>query len=445
MCEMKKAIIRTLALGFLALPAFGMASMPGDSVGTKIVNGKAYILYKITKGDNLSQISRQYRVSVASLEEVNEIQGGNIQIGQILMVPSRTAAASLSLQDVAKTENPKPIAPPAPSSSSKNDSPKPQNPVANSGDRKQHIVAKGETLYAISRQYGVSVADIKSWNNLSSDALAEGQKLWIAQAASVEKPSTIVEKPIEKAVIDTPKVTEKPKEEVLVVKDEPVKDVIKSEKITSEPIPAPKIKENSGFHIVRSGETLFGIAKSYGMDVTELKKINRLENATIAEGQELRVKAEPAANSLQGISLSEMLEAASDTAETPKLEKFPDLAVLTAPTKTVISPKAKVEVYKDKSTGKDFKRVEETGIVGKIEDFSTDQTRFYAFHKNLPVGSYLRVDYPQKGQSILVEVISQLPEKDEHVVRLSAKCLDYLMIRDKDAEVRLRYAIPFGN
>ena len=105
---------------------------------------------------------------------------------------------------------------------------------------------------------------------------------------------------------------------------------------------------------------------------------------------------------------------------------------------------AVVTVYKDKSTGVSYKRVEETGRVGAIQDFATDQTRFYAFHRYLPTGSYIRVDYPQKGQSILVEVINQLPEKDPYTVRLSAKCMDYLMIREAGAEVRLRYVIPFG-
>ena len=82
--------------------------------------------------------------------------------------------------------------------------------------------------------------------------------------------------------------------------------------------------------------------------------------------------------------------------------------------------------------------------MGKIEDFSTDQTRFYAFHRYVPIGSYIRVDYPAKGQSILVEVIGTLPEKDSHQVRLSAKCLEYLMVREAGAEVRLRYVVPFA-
>jgi LysM repeat protein len=178
------------------------------------------------------------------------------------------------------------------------------------------------------------------------------------------------------------------------------------------------------------------------MDVSELRKINRLENATIKEGQALRVKADSNENPNQGTSLIDAIEQVQDSA--PKLEQFPDLKVLTAPKATTVPAAAVVTVYKDKSTGVSYKRVEETGRVGTIQDFATDQTRFYAFHRYLPTGSYIRVDYPQKGQSILVEVINQLPEKDPYTVRLSAKCMDYLMIREAGAEVRLRYVIPFG-
>ncbi|MCQ2199946.1 MAG: NlpC/P60 family protein [Paludibacteraceae bacterium] len=43
----------------------------------------------------------------------------------------------------------------------------------------KHIVAKGETLYAISRKYGVSVEDIKQWNGMKDNALSIGKELII--------------------------------------------------------------------------------------------------------------------------------------------------------------------------------------------------------------------------------------------------------------------------
>jgi LysM repeat protein len=47
------------------------------------------------------------------------------------------------------------------------------------GDAKEHTVKQGETLTAIARIHGVSVAALKKANNLTSDILAVGQKLAI--------------------------------------------------------------------------------------------------------------------------------------------------------------------------------------------------------------------------------------------------------------------------
>lgn len=40
-----------------------------------------------------------------------------------------------------------------------------------------HTVTRGDTLYALSRQYGVTVDDLKNWNNLNSDLIRIGQQL----------------------------------------------------------------------------------------------------------------------------------------------------------------------------------------------------------------------------------------------------------------------------
>lgn len=42
-----------------------------------------------------------------------------------------------------------------------------------------HTVAKGETLYRISKQYGVSVQEIKDWNSLADNTIHVGQKLMV--------------------------------------------------------------------------------------------------------------------------------------------------------------------------------------------------------------------------------------------------------------------------
>ena len=43
-----------------------------------------------------------------------------------------------------------------------------------------HTVAKGETLYRISKEYGVSVQDLKAWNRLEDNTIHVGQKLIVS-------------------------------------------------------------------------------------------------------------------------------------------------------------------------------------------------------------------------------------------------------------------------
>ena len=43
-----------------------------------------------------------------------------------------------------------------------------------------HTVAKGETLYRISKEYGVSVQDLKEWNHLADNTIHVGQNLIVS-------------------------------------------------------------------------------------------------------------------------------------------------------------------------------------------------------------------------------------------------------------------------
>lgn len=59
-----------------------------------------------------------------------------------------------------------------------------EDPMATSmmdGSGQSHTVSKGETLFSISRQHGVSVNDLKSWNNLPGNLITPGQKLIVSR------------------------------------------------------------------------------------------------------------------------------------------------------------------------------------------------------------------------------------------------------------------------
>lgn len=133
--------------------------------------------YKVEKGDTLYSISRKYQITVAELRAANNLSENDIiKIGQKLIIPTAdisTAAALLS--DNTKKE-----------SSEKTNTDK----VAAEKEKTQskalenstsvYVVQKGDTLYAIARKCGLTVAELVSLNNMdTSTVIKVGQKLKI--------------------------------------------------------------------------------------------------------------------------------------------------------------------------------------------------------------------------------------------------------------------------
>lgn len=112
--------------------------------------------YTVVKGDTLGKIANDHNISLSNLMEWNQLNHHIIYPGQKL------AVTGSSNMDKVNTE---PKQEPAPSS-----------PVSNITD---YTVQKGDTLSHISVKTGVSVADLKQWNQLTSDIIYVGQKLKI--------------------------------------------------------------------------------------------------------------------------------------------------------------------------------------------------------------------------------------------------------------------------
>lgn len=103
-------------------------------------------------------------------------------------------------------------------------------PIGSSAYGDTHKVRPSETLSHIAARYGVSVADLKRWNDLPSDRIAVGQSLTVALGDS---------------------------------------------------------------YVVRPGDTLSGIALRSGVSIAELRRLNRFRGDRIRVGDKLRLRAEP--------------------------------------------------------------------------------------------------------------------------------------------------------
>ncbi len=133
---------------------------------TDLSNSKAdesgkYITHSVRRGENLWLISKKYGVSISGLMKWNGIRYANkIRPGQSLKVYIESKPQS-SGKKYASSQNPT------------------TSPQKTEKGR-IHIVRKGDSLWSISKQYGVSVNNLKKWNGLLySNRITPGDKIRI--------------------------------------------------------------------------------------------------------------------------------------------------------------------------------------------------------------------------------------------------------------------------
>lgn len=186
-------------------------------------------------------------------------------------------------------------------------------------------VKKGDTLYSLSRQYGVSVSQLKARNRLRTHVIQPGQKLIIKRSAAKKAATPLKAGKIKKKPAKPTKLTAKkpkPKVRYTVKKGDTLKRISISYSVSikrlkeinkiknnalyvgqvikvrgNNYIPKPK-KPAPKLYIVRKGDTLHNLAKRHGVSVWALKSFNRMKNTTIHVGHQLRIPSKGAVASL---------------------------------------------------------------------------------------------------------------------------------------------------
>ena len=127
------------------------------------------------------------------------------------------------------------------------------------------IVAAGQSLSGIARRHNVTVAQLREWNGLTSDALRVGQRL------RVQPPQARASGSIGAPVAEGRMVLRPPQESARGT--------------------APNEPDADGMITVQSGQTLSAIAAKYKVATADLRKWNKLKSDQLRIGQQLRVKA----------------------------------------------------------------------------------------------------------------------------------------------------------
>ncbi|MCM3018441.1 LysM peptidoglycan-binding and 3D domain-containing protein [Priestia megaterium] len=128
--------------------------------------------YTVKSGDTLYRIAKNNGTSVQQLKEWNNLSSHLIYVNQVLKI-SGTGTVSSSPSAPVQEKTNETQASPAPSNS------------------KSYKVQPGDTMWSVAQRHGISISQLKQWNNLSSNTIYINQVLQVGgQAAAQAKPST---------------------------------------------------------------------------------------------------------------------------------------------------------------------------------------------------------------------------------------------------------------
>lgn len=201
--------------------------------------------HRVKSGETLSSISKKYNITVDELKQINDIKGSRINPRQQLKVRDEKVIVEAELA----TKNSE-----KPSYSTKVTKldlavVEPTLPDASSAT---HKVKKGESLFAISKTYHISIDELKKINNLKGTGLRPGQEIKVGQVSDRFVANSEVKS--ESKSIDTYK--------------------------------------------VMAGESLYTISKKHNISIEELKDINNLQNGNIRPGQKLKLSRQTTGTSI---------------------------------------------------------------------------------------------------------------------------------------------------
>ncbi|MEX1010973.1 MAG: LysM peptidoglycan-binding domain-containing protein [Balneolaceae bacterium] len=172
-----------------------------------------------TEGETLFSVARQYQITVTELRNWNDLESDTLTEGLTLRVsPPVTEEVTL------------------------------------------HRVEPGQTVYAISRMYGVSIAEIQQWNQIEDNILEVGQELRIYSEQEAGEPIEL-----------------------------PVRENTETEEGDRGTLVSEPARANAWYTVV-SGDNLHRIAIEHDMSVEELRQLNDLDSNLISVGQRLIVR-----------------------------------------------------------------------------------------------------------------------------------------------------------
>ena len=214
-----------------------------DSYDMPVVpKNREKLVYKIRKGDTLGELAELFGVRATDLRNWNDISyreniiaGANLTVwvkkGDLKRFQDINDMSTQERQGLTQRTKPTP------------------SPDDTQEGTARYIVKKGDTLGKLAQQHGVSVRQLKVWNRLHSNKIVPGQELFIHTEEAAAKQGDLH-------------------------------------------IVRPNTMHQSGngqsfVYVVKKGDTLWDIARTYDVSIEQIKSWNKLPGKKIRVGQEL--------------------------------------------------------------------------------------------------------------------------------------------------------------
>lgn len=351
---------------------------PRDSVGTEVVNGKTFVLYRVEPKETLFGIANKYNLSVTELVKFNPETEAGLKVGAILKVPYTKPSAN----------------------------------TATAAAGKLHTVEPKETLYSISRLYNISVDELKQWNNIQGNAISTGDRLRINKPVAAATTATA-----------STQATPKPGTATSAV------STTASQQANQNRI------DFSGkiVHTVEEQETMFSIAKMYDTNVAQLREWNQLSTDNLGIGQKLIVGT---AKGLPRKSTDRVMRNGVEE------ERQKDYGYNANPMSiTQIGDPTQEDLETANVDRTSVRKITEMGMAMSIDD-SLNTKKYLALHRTAPIGTIMQVHNEMNNLSVFVRVVGKLPAtgtNDKVLIKLSRKAYEKLGAYSEKVPVRLTY------
>ena len=156
-----------------------------------------------------------------------------------------------------------------------------------------YTVKSGDSLWSIAKKYGISVDELKAANNLTSNVLQIGQKLNIPSMSGITtKPENYINYIVKSgdslygiASKNDLTVQELKNYNNLTSNVLQIGQILKIPVVSTEEVPIGKYSE----YVVKSGDSLYSIGRKYGYTPQQLIDYNNLDSTILSVGQVLKI------------------------------------------------------------------------------------------------------------------------------------------------------------